>query len=105
MALKKHKTIQEALQYVADHPQQSTDVTLDAPVWELASRRLFHITNNPDSRVRGSMGRAVRAQKILLDRMVGRRRAGTHPAQSTTEGITFLDLTGIIETKAEDDDN
>jgi hypothetical protein len=98
--LKRTKSVQEALQYVSEHPQQSSADTIDLPVWELVCRQLFHVANSPDKRVRGSMGRATAAQKMLLDRLVGRRRPGTHPAQSTTEGIEFTDLTvGLIEAK------
>lgn len=103
--LKRTKTIAEALQYVADHPRPSTDAPLDMPVWELLAQQLFWIANNPDAKVRGSMGRATQAQKMILDRMVGRRRPGTHPAQANAEGVTFADLTvGILETGDSDDD-
>jgi hypothetical protein len=92
----RNKTVQEALQYVADHPTQSRDATIEVPVWELISRQLIHIANSPDKRVRGSMARATRAQKMLLDRLVGRRRPGTHPAQTHNEGIEFADLTSAV---------
>jgi hypothetical protein len=91
--LKRHKRIADALQYVADHPVRSTDAPIDTPVYELVSRALFHIANSPDSSVRGSMAKANRAQKLILNRMVGRRRAGTHPAQAQSEEIEFVDLT------------
>lgn len=95
--MSKHKTIAEALQYVADHPQPSTSITIDMPVWELVSRKVFDVANHPDKRVRGSMSRATRAQRLIYDRLVGRRRPGTHPAQVKTDEIDFVDLTvGVL---------
>ena len=91
MELKRHKSIADALQYVADHPAQGAPI--DAPVYELVGRALFHVANNPDTKVRGSFAKANRAQKLILNRMVGRRRPGTHPAQARTEEIEFIDLT------------
>lgn len=96
--MKRHKTIPEALQYVADHPEQSQPDTIDVPVWELVARTLFDIALHPDRRVRGSMARANKAQKMIMDRLVGRRRAGTHPATVKEEAIEFVDLTqGVLE--------
>ena len=92
MELKRHKSIADALQYVADHPMQSTDAPIDAPVYELVARALFQVANSPDAGVRGSFAKANRAQKLILNRMVGRRRPGTHPAQSRSEEIEFVDL-------------
>ncbi|GEP27956.1 hypothetical protein CLE01_25540 [Cryobacterium levicorallinum] len=60
-------------------------------------RKLFELANSPDKKVRGSMARATKAQKIILDRLVGRRRPGTHPAQVQVDAINFIDLTvGVI---------
>lgn len=92
MGLKRHKTIEEALQYVAANPARSTDAPIDAPVYELVGRALFQIANSPDAGVRGSLVRANRAQKLILDRMVGRRRPGTHPARAQNDKLTFIDL-------------
>ena len=98
MALKRTKSIGEALQHVADHPVSSSQIPLEMPIWELVSRELFKIANSPDARVRGSMARATKAQKIILDRLVGKRRPGTHPANATVEAIDFVDLTiGVLE--------
>lgn len=95
--IKRTKTVLEALQWVADHPLQSSVDTIDVPVWELVARQLYHVANSPDKRVRGSMNRATAAQKMLMDRLVGRRRPGTHPAQLSSDGIEFTDLTvGIL---------
>jgi hypothetical protein len=94
--LKRHKSIADALQYVADHPARSTDAPIDAPVYELVGRALFQVANSPDSNVRGSFAKANRAQKLILNRMVGRRRPGTHPAQTQSEEIEFVDLTAGV---------
>ena len=89
----KNKTIQQALEAVANNPVPSSSDPIDQPVHELVCQALFDIANKPDRRVRGAMARATRAQKIVLDRLVGRRRAGTHPAQVRSDEIDFLDLT------------
>lgn len=94
----KNRTIAEALQYVADHPDPGDVAPIDTPVHELVARTLFEIANTPDSRVRGSLTRATAAQKIILDRLVGTRRPGSHPAARRDDGITFVDLTaGVLE--------
>jgi hypothetical protein len=94
--LKRHKSIADALQYVAEHPIGSTAAPIDAPVYELVCQALFQVANSPDSNVRGSFAKANRAQKLILNRMVGRRRPGTHPAQARTEEIEFVDLTAGV---------
>ena len=93
VALKRHKGVRDALQTVAERPTPSTQAPIDTPVWELVAGVLFQIANSPDAKVRGSMGRANRAQKIITNRLVGRRRAGTHPAQVDGEQLEFVDLT------------
>ncbi len=91
------KTVREALQYVADHPEKTTD-PIDTPVWELMGRTLFELANTPNAKVRGSMAKATKAQKIITDRLVGLRRPGTHPAQARDTTISFVDLTaGALE--------
>lgn len=91
------KTIREALQYVARHPEPEV-APVDMPVWEHVARALYEIANNPNPKQRGAMARATRAQSIILDRTVGKRRAGTSPARRADTRITFLDLTaGAIE--------
>ena len=91
-------SIPQALQYVADNPVPNTDVTLDLPAHELVARTLFEIANNPDERVRGSIARATKAQKIIFNRLVGTRRPGSHPAHRDKTGVEFRDLTaGVIE--------
>lgn len=86
------KTVREALQYVADHPEQTT-LPVETPAWELIGRTLFEVANNPDAKVRGSMARATKAQRLISDRLVGTRRPGTKPAVRKDGGIEFRDLT------------
>lgn len=90
--MSKHKSVREALEFVAEHPEEP-DEPVNAPVWELVSRTLFHVANSPDMRVRGSLARATKAQRIIADRLVGTRRPGTTPAQRRATVVHFLDLT------------
>ena len=91
-------SIRDAIRLVADNPEPATDIVLDVKVHELVARTLFDIANNPDSKVRGSLGRASRAQRIILNRHDGLRRPGTHPAAREAEGLDFVDLTaGVLE--------
>ena len=93
-----HVTIREALQAVADNPVMLTDEVIQVPVHELVCRTLFDIANRPDAQVRGSLTRANKARKMILDRMVGRRRAGSHPATRAEVQVEFVDLTaGALE--------
>jgi hypothetical protein len=100
------KTIRQALQYVDDNPEWPATPRLDMPVWELVARNLFDIANNPDSRVVGSINKSTRAQRIILDRLTGTRRVGTHPAVRNSSKIDFVDLTthSIAPMEAEDDE-
>lgn len=86
-------SIQQALQNVADHPEPADDVMLNHYTHELVARALFAIANNPDTRVRGSLARATRAQKIIMNRLVGKRRAGSHPVVDRKTEVNFVDLT------------
>lgn len=90
----KSVTVRQALQNVADYPTPLDDEVIQSPVHELVARTLFDIANRPDASVRGSMSRANRARRMILDRMVGKRRAGSHPATRTEVDIEFVDLTG-----------
>lgn len=95
--LARHKSVREALQYVAEHPVQVTD-PIDTPCWELIARGLFDVANDPNPKVRGAAKRATTAQRIISDRLVGLRRPGTHPAKAKETAIQFRDLTqGAIE--------
>jgi hypothetical protein len=87
-------TIRDALQHVADHPTITTDELIQLPAWELIGRNLYEIANHPEASVRGSMARANKARKMILDRLVGKRRAGSHPATRTAVSLDFIDLTG-----------
>lgn len=90
----KQVSIKEALQRVADRPVMDTDEVIQIPVHELVCRTLFEIANKPDAAQRGSMTRANKARKLILDRLVGKRRPGSHPATRTEVQIDFIDLTG-----------
>lgn len=93
-ALSRHKTIKDALDYIEAHPNWPADEDrFDMPVWEFVSRNLYDHAMGGDERVRGSMNRATRAQKIILDRTVGTRRQGTNPATKRSNEVKFLDLT------------
>lgn len=94
----KHLTVQQALQLVADNPELQTDEITQVRVHELVCRSLFEIANKPDATVRGSLARANKARKMILDRLVGKRRAGSHPATRHEVPIEFVDLTtGALE--------
>lgn len=90
----KSVTVRQAMQNVADYPELMTDELIQVPVHELICRALFDIANRPDASQRGSMARANKARKMILDRMVGKRRAGSHPATRAEMRIEFVDLTG-----------
>ena len=89
-------TVRQALQFVADNPVPRTTEVLQMPAHELICRELFDIANNPDASVRGSMTKANKARRLIFDRLVGRRAAGTAPAARTTEAIEFVDLTAGV---------
>lgn len=90
--LRKHKTVRDALVYVAEHELDPNQAPIDTPVWELIGRTLFEIANNPNAKVRGSMARATKAQRMISERLVGTRRPGTHPARAVATTISFVDL-------------
>lgn len=95
--LDRHKTIRQALLHVEANPEWPDTPRIDMEVWEMVARNLFDIANNPDTRVVGSMNRSTRAQRIILDRLTGTRRAGTHPAVKSESTVKFVDLTlGVI---------
>ncbi len=92
--MKNPVSVRAALQYVQDFPNPVDDNMLNMPVHEMVARTLFDIANNPDASVRGSQARANKAREIILDRLTGKRRAGTAPVSGTQAAIKFLDLTG-----------
>lgn len=89
----RHVTIRQALQNVADDPVVRSDEVVNMHVHELVARTLFEIANHPDASVRGSTAKANKARKMILDRLVGKRRAGSHPATRVDVPLEFEDLT------------
>ncbi len=89
-------TVKEALQKFADNPQREKD-PIDTPVWVLISEQLFNIANSPNPKIRGSMAKSTRAQKMIFDRLTGKRRAGSRPATKEVKKIHFIDLTQVDE--------
>lgn len=89
-------SIRQAIQHVVDHPDMKTDVLLDVPVHELVVRTLFEIANGVNVKERGSMERANVARNMIFNRLVGRRRAGSHPATEKKVAMKFVDLAGEI---------
>jgi hypothetical protein len=87
-------TVRQALQNVADYPRMVDDEIIQTPAHELIARTLFDIANRPDASVRGSMSRANKARRMILNRMVGKRRPGSHPATRNEVEVEFVDLTG-----------
>ena len=77
--LMQKRTVREALQHVADYPQPLDDEILRMHTGELIARTLFDIANKPDASVKGSLPRANKARKMIMDRLAGRRRAGSLP--------------------------
>lgn len=91
------KSIQEALEYVSRNPIPTAD-PIDTPVWELVARMLYDIASTPNPKARGGLTKAARAQRMLMERKVGRRRTGSQPLVRERNGISFKDLTlGGIE--------
>ena len=87
-------TIRQALQQVADNPVPKTDMLLDLPAYELVCRSLFEIANGVHISERGSLTRANVARNMIFNRLVGRRRAGSHPATQVKVELEFVNLTG-----------
>lgn len=87
-------TIRQALQNVADNPVLQTDMLIDLPAHELVARSLFEIANGPQMTERGSLARANVARDMIFNRLVGRRRAGSHPATQVRVQLEFVNLTG-----------
>lgn len=88
----KHRTVKEALDFVSKHPVPDR-VPIEMPIWELVSRQLFEAAHV----VGGSavtMKKTSTAQKIIFDRLAGKRKPGTHPAVAKgTRELKVLDLT------------
>jgi hypothetical protein len=88
------RTVREALQHVADYPVPIDDEVLMQHTGELIARTLYDIANKPDANVRGSLPRANRARKMIMERLSGRRRSGTAPHQKQVVRLHMVDLTG-----------
>lgn len=89
-------SVRRALEIVSRNYSVNREITIDRPVYELVGQALFDIANNPDPKVPGAMTRASRAQRLILNRMVGTRRPGTHPAARATSELEFADLTEAV---------
>lgn len=93
MSIKNVVTIRQALQYVADNPSPASDVLIDLPTHELVARTLFELANGATVDSIRSQQRANNARTLIFNRLVGRRRAGSHPATRQEVHLTFTDLT------------
>lgn len=89
----KSVTIRQALQHVADNPEITTDDLLSLPAHELVARTLFEIANTASNNTR-SQQRANAARNMIFNRLVGRRRTGSHPATQKELAVKLHDLTG-----------
>jgi hypothetical protein len=92
--LMQKRTVREALQHVADYPVPVDDDVITMHTGELIARTLYDIANKPDANVRGSLPRANRARKLIMNYLAGRRRAGTQPHVKTVVTLQMNDLTG-----------
>lgn len=88
------RTVREALQHVADYPVPVDDDVITMHTGELIARTLYDIANKPDANVRGSLSRANKARRLILNYLAGRRRAGTAPHEKRTQRLQMTDLTG-----------
>lgn len=88
------RTVREALQHVADYPGSVDDDVILMHTGELIARTLYDIANKPDANVRGSMARANKARLLIMNRLAGKRRAGTAPHQKEVVRLRMTDLTG-----------
>jgi len=93
VGLKKVVTIRAALQHVADNPVLTSDRLLDLPAHELVARTLFEIANGGEQGNARSLSQANVARKLIFDRLVGKRSAGSHPATRRSVALQFVDLT------------
>lgn len=88
------RTVREALQHVADYPAPVDDEVIMMHTGELIARTLYDIANKPDANVRGSMARANKARRLIMNYLAGRRRAGTDPHHKPVVELHMNDLTG-----------
>ncbi|WZB39494.1 hypothetical protein SEA_ALOEVERA_56 [Microbacterium phage AloeVera] len=104
MPLARHKTVRQALQAVEHSPgwpNDSFESRMNMPVHEMVARNLFDIANNGDPSNQASMTRALRAARIILDRLTGTRRMGTHPAVRNQKQVKIIDMTQMGGEKSE----
>jgi hypothetical protein len=87
-----HKSIRQALEYVAKNPEWPDISRLEMPVWEMVARNLYDMATSAD-KSRGAQNRRTRAQKIILNRYTGTRRTGTAPAVRNAKEVILHDLT------------
>lgn len=87
------RTVREALQHVADYPRPIDDEVITMHTGELIARTLYDIANKPDASVRGSMSRANKARRLIMNYLAGRRRAGTEPHTKKQDTLRMNDLT------------
>ena len=90
----KNVTVRQALQYVADHPDLETDNFIELPAHELICRTLFDLANGAQLGNPASLNKANAARNLIFQRMVGRRKPGTHPVRKQQRKLEFRDLTG-----------
>lgn len=91
--LKNHVSVRLALQRLSQNLEPSSPDVGEVPMWEHICRELYVIANSSDGRITGSTARANRARKIIFDKLVGRRRAGSLPATRVNESLEMGDLT------------
>lgn len=87
----RHKTVREAFNYVSKNPAPARP-PIEMPIWELVARHVFDTAYALGGN-RSEQKATVTAQKILLDRLVGKRRTGTHPAVAQERKVTLMDFT------------
>jgi len=88
----RHKSIREALDYVAKNPEWPDISRLEMPVWEVIARNLYDMATSAD-KDRRAVNKRIRAQKIILNRYTGTRRTGTAPAVRNAKEVILHDLT------------
>ncbi len=92
----KRVSVRDALQHVVSNPEMVTDQMLQVRTHELVCRTLFEIANAPDGTARGN-ARSNKARLMIFERLVGRRRTGSHPATRTGVQVELMDLTTVEE--------
>lgn len=86
-------SVRQALLYVSKHPEPATDEMLCLPVHELVARTLFKLANTSSLENPKILAQARKAQELILNRIDGTRRPGSHPAAQRGTEVSFRDLT------------